>query len=106
MQPYYYVNEALFSRPYSRQTAAYPMPWLLEKKFWPTVSRIDDGNVVHSFHFHMADFIQTPAYGDLNLMVSDLTHNVFASEFLPSVIALPSRKLLHLHHKPKDIISV
>ncbi|KAI0639594.1 glycine dehydrogenase [Trametes polyzona] len=29
--------------PYSRQTAAYPMPWLLEKKFWPTVSRIDDG---------------------------------------------------------------
>ncbi|KAI0361421.1 glycine dehydrogenase [Trametes cingulata] len=31
-----------WNRPYSRQTAAYPMPWLLEKKFWPTVSRIDD----------------------------------------------------------------
>lgn len=30
-------------RPYSRQTAAYPAPWLLEKKFWPTVSRVDDG---------------------------------------------------------------
>ncbi|EPQ61428.1 hypothetical protein GLOTRDRAFT_10545, partial [Gloeophyllum trabeum ATCC 11539] len=30
-------------RPYSRMTAAYPKPWLLEKKFWPTVSRIDDG---------------------------------------------------------------
>ena len=30
-------------RPYSRQEAAYPLPWLLEKKFWPTVSRIDDG---------------------------------------------------------------
>lgn len=29
--------------PYSRQIAAYPVPWLLEKKFWPTVSRIDDG---------------------------------------------------------------
>lgn len=30
-------------RPYSRHTAAYPAPWLLERKFWPTVSRIDDG---------------------------------------------------------------
>ena len=38
--------------PYSRQTAAYPMPWLLERKFWPTVSRVDD------------------AYGDLHLIVS------------------------------------
>ncbi|KAG1757161.1 glycine cleavage system P-protein-domain-containing protein [Suillus lakei] len=32
------------------EEAAYPMPWLREKKFWPTVSRIDD------------------AYGDLNLI--------------------------------------
>ena len=37
-------------RPYSRETAAYPVPWLREKKFWPAVSRIDD------------------AYGDLNLI--------------------------------------
>jgi glycine dehydrogenase len=37
-------------RPYSREVAAYPVPWLREKKFWPTVSRIDD------------------AYGDLNLI--------------------------------------
>ena len=29
--------------PYSREEAAYPMTWLREKKFWPTVSRIDDG---------------------------------------------------------------
>ncbi|KAH9836939.1 glycine cleavage system P-protein-domain-containing protein, partial [Rhodofomes roseus] len=41
-----------WNRPYSRQTAAFPMPWLMERKFWPTVSRIDD------------------AYGDLNLIVS------------------------------------
>ncbi|KAI0778368.1 glycine dehydrogenase [Trametes elegans] len=43
-------SEEEWNRPYSRQTAAYPVPWLLEKKFWPTVSRIDD------------------AYGDLHLI--------------------------------------
>lgn len=31
------------SRPYSREQAAYPLPWLREKKLWPSVSRIDDG---------------------------------------------------------------
>ncbi|EMD41915.1 hypothetical protein CERSUDRAFT_110471 [Gelatoporia subvermispora B] len=44
------LSEDQWNRPYSRQTAAYPLPWLLERKFWPTVSRIDD------------------AYGDLNLV--------------------------------------
>ncbi|KAJ7597518.1 glycine cleavage system P-protein-domain-containing protein [Mycena floridula] len=44
------VSDSEWNRPYSRQTAAYPLPWLLEKKFWPTVSRIDD------------------AFGDLNLI--------------------------------------
>ncbi|KAH9486508.1 Putative glycine dehydrogenase (decarboxylating), mitochondrial [Psilocybe cubensis] len=39
-----------WNKPYSREQAAYPLPWLKEKKFWPTVSRIDD------------------AYGDLNLI--------------------------------------
>ncbi|KIO28834.1 hypothetical protein M407DRAFT_242879 [Tulasnella calospora MUT 4182] len=43
-------SDAEWNRPYSRQTAAYPLPYLYERKFWPTVSRIDD------------------AYGDLNLM--------------------------------------
>lgn len=51
-----------WNRPYSRQTAVYPLPWLMEKKFWPTVSRVDD------------------AYGDLNLVcdcpsVEDLAIN-------------------------------
>ncbi|KAG5647779.1 hypothetical protein DXG03_008502 [Asterophora parasitica] len=32
-----------WNRPYPRETAAYPLPFLREKKFWPTVSRIDDG---------------------------------------------------------------
>ncbi|KAJ7631148.1 glycine cleavage system P-protein-domain-containing protein [Roridomyces roridus] len=44
------LSEEDWNRPYSRHTAAYPLPWLEEKKFWPTVSRIDD------------------AYGDLNLI--------------------------------------
>ncbi|KAG1469912.1 hypothetical protein G6F56_002983 [Rhizopus delemar] len=39
-----------WNRPYSRQTAAFPMPHLREKKFWPSVSRVDD------------------AYGDRNLL--------------------------------------
>ncbi|KAF8216038.1 glycine dehydrogenase-like protein [Mycena galopus ATCC 62051] len=37
------LSEEEWNRPYSRKSAAYPLPWLEEKKFWPTVSRIDDG---------------------------------------------------------------
>jgi glycine dehydrogenase len=36
--------------PYSREKAAYPLPYLVENKFWPGVRRVDD------------------AYGDRNLM--------------------------------------
>jgi glycine dehydrogenase len=32
-----------WDRPYKRQQAAYPLPYLREKKFWPSVSRLDDG---------------------------------------------------------------
>lgn len=38
-----------WERPYTREQAAYPLPWLREKKFWPSVARVDD------------------AYGDTNL---------------------------------------
>ncbi|HEX3008102.1 MAG TPA: aminomethyl-transferring glycine dehydrogenase subunit GcvPB, partial [Bacteroidales bacterium] len=31
-----------WSRPYSREKAAYPLHWIRNNKFWPTVSRIDD----------------------------------------------------------------
>lgn len=31
-----------WDRPYTREQAAYPLPWLREKKFWPTVTRLDD----------------------------------------------------------------
>ena len=39
-----------WDRPYTRDQAAYPLPWLRDRKFWPSVSRISD------------------AYGDKNLM--------------------------------------
>lgn len=32
-----------WDRPYSREKAAYPLPWLKEKKFWPSVTRLNDG---------------------------------------------------------------
>lgn len=38
--------------PYSRETAAYPLPYLRENKFWPAVRRVDE------------------AYGDRNLICS------------------------------------
>ncbi|KAF9486297.1 glycine dehydrogenase [Pholiota conissans] len=44
------IASSQWNRPYTREQAAYPLPWLREKKFWPTVSRIDD------------------AYGDLHLI--------------------------------------
>ena len=36
--------------PYSRQKAAFPLPYIEENKFWPSVRRVDD------------------AYGDRNLI--------------------------------------
>lgn len=43
-----------WNRPYSRERAAYPLPYVREAKFWPSVSRIDN------------------AYGDRNLVCSCL----------------------------------
>ncbi len=34
------VSDA-WARPYSRETAAYPAAWLRERKFWPSVGRVD-----------------------------------------------------------------
>ncbi|MBL8445780.1 MAG: glycine dehydrogenase (aminomethyl-transferring), partial [Zoogloeaceae bacterium] len=31
-----------WTRPYSREQAAFPLPWVAENKFWPSVNRIDD----------------------------------------------------------------
>ena len=39
-----------WDRSYSREKAAYPLPWLKEKKFWPSVTRLDDGKPDQSPH--------------------------------------------------------
>ena len=44
------VTATEWNRPYSREQAAFPAPWVREQKFWPAVARVDD------------------AYGDRNLM--------------------------------------
>jgi len=36
------VSSDSWDRTYSRKTAAYPAPWLLEHKFWPAVGRVDN----------------------------------------------------------------
>jgi len=41
-----------WDRPYSREVAAYPAPWLKDDKYWPPVSRVDN------------------VYGDRNLFCS------------------------------------
>ncbi len=39
-----------WEHPYTREKAAYPLPWIIENKYWPTVRRLND------------------AYGDRNLV--------------------------------------
>jgi glycine dehydrogenase len=36
------VTSDAWTHPYSREQAAYPLPYLRDAKFWPTVSRIDN----------------------------------------------------------------
>jgi glycine dehydrogenase len=36
------VSADTWTKPYSRQKAAFPAPWTSENKFWPAVSRIDN----------------------------------------------------------------
>jgi glycine dehydrogenase len=36
------IIDANWNRPYTRQEAAFPLPWVAENKFWPSVNRIDD----------------------------------------------------------------
>jgi glycine dehydrogenase len=36
------VLDDAWDRPYSRERAAFPAPWVRERKFWPAVSRIDN----------------------------------------------------------------
>ena len=55
-----------WDRPYSREKAAYPLPWVRAGKFWPSVSRIDS------------------AYGDRNLYCSCIP----VSEYTEAAVAV------------------
>ncbi|TXD98284.1 aminomethyl-transferring glycine dehydrogenase [Psychrobacter frigidicola] len=46
------ITDGEWAYPYSRETAAFPLPYIRNNKFWPSVARVDD------------------AYGDKNLMCS------------------------------------
>jgi len=56
------VTADKWDRPYSRELAAYPAPWLREFKFWPHVGRIDN------------------VYGDRNLVCSCLPIEEYSTE--------------------------
>ncbi len=51
-----------WSRPYSREKAAYPLDWVRDNKFWPSVARVDN------------------AYGDRNLFCSCIPVEEFKEE--------------------------
>ncbi len=53
-----------WTRPYSREEAAYPLAWVRERKFWATVGRIDN------------------AYGDRNLLCSCIPVEEYADELV------------------------
>jgi glycine dehydrogenase len=54
------ITADTWDRPYGRQKAAYPLPFVKEAKFWPAVSRVDN------------------AYGDRNLVCSCLPIEEYA----------------------------
>jgi glycine dehydrogenase len=56
------VTADKWERPYSREIAAYPAPWLREHKFWPHVGRVDN------------------VYGDRNLVCSCLPVEAYGAE--------------------------
>ncbi len=51
-----------WDRPYSREQAAYPLPWVKDRKFWPHVARVDN------------------VYGDRNLVCTCLPLEAYTSE--------------------------
>ena len=56
------VSGDVWERPYSRERAAYPLPWVKAHKFWPAVSRIDN------------------VYGDRNLFCTCVPVEAFGEE--------------------------
>jgi glycine dehydrogenase len=56
------VTSENFNYPYSREKAAFPLPWLRESKYWPTIGKADN------------------AYGDRNLICSCVGIEAYAEE--------------------------
>jgi glycine dehydrogenase len=38
------MTDSKWDRPYSREEAAFPLPWVQEHKFWPSVSRVNNAH--------------------------------------------------------------
>jgi glycine dehydrogenase len=55
-----------WSKPYSREKAVYPLKWVIENKFWPSVGKVDN------------------AYGDRNLVCSCAPIEAYAQAALAS----------------------
>ena len=55
------VTSDIWNMPYSREKAAYPLPFVSEKKFWPAVGRVDN------------------AHGDRNLFCSCIPLEAYSS---------------------------
>ncbi len=51
-----------WNRPYTREQAAYPLPWLKEKKFWPSVTRLDDGKFYNFYSLLLSPHIFSNAH--------------------------------------------
>ncbi|MBL7842953.1 MAG: aminomethyl-transferring glycine dehydrogenase [Cyclobacteriaceae bacterium] len=61
------ITADVWERPYSRQKAAYPLPYVREAKVWPSVSRVDN------------------AYGDRNLVCSCLPVELYEQSEVAAV---------------------
>jgi glycine dehydrogenase len=55
------VTSDKWDRPYSRERAAFPLPWVKERKFWPAVARIN--NAYGDRHF-VCSCLPLEAYGE------------------------------------------
>ncbi len=56
------ITANVWDRPYSRESAAYPLPYVKNNKFWPSVGKIDN------------------AYGDRNLICACIPIEAYANE--------------------------
>jgi glycine dehydrogenase len=56
------ITANVWDRPYTRESAAYPLPYIKNNKFWPSVGKIDN------------------AYGDRNLVCSCIPIEAYANE--------------------------